>query len=316
MHFILPNTYSFWNQKTIHSFDSFSAAEPIERSQTTILDLMHSPFQGKRLSPFVTFPEDIQMGICSMQSSIWELIEKARDSDVDDATIATFRQVLVKQLDYWKTELDEFSTYDLGDPAAAEARSPRAVPDRYYWGLEDHAQPGWEDVVLARPGGILFDTTQLYHLLSIHIHSDVRNLCRLARHPDAAAAAAAIKWASTACARHALLHAAAILKANKADAYRFGGVVAEPLTLMALYVGALVVWAYARFGLGDCAGEHGAGPAWPELDAKWVEMWGWASMDGLPLCRCVAGELVKRFAVFLPAGLEGWGGYIAKVLRS
>lgn len=320
MHFNLTNTFSFWNQRSLEFFDRFSAGEPVERSQTTLFDLMHSPFGEKEMSPFVMFPEDIQIGICSMQSRIWEFVEQARDSDVDDTTVLTIRQLLVQQLDYWKRQLDGFSTYDMDDPTSVETRPARAVPDRYFWGLEDHSQPGWKNVVLARPNALIFDTTHLYHLFSIHIYTDVRNLCRLASNQDSEGdigqrrISAAIKWASTANARHALLHASSILQLNKRDAHAFGGVAAEPLTLMALYVGALVVWAYGRFGQTRCLEEHCGETPFPEVDGKWVETWGFASMDGLPLCRCVMDELVKRFARFVPGGPGGWAGHVGKLV--
>lgn len=108
MHFSLPTTYTFWNSCTLENFGQQLAAEPPERQTVSIFDLMRSPFTPRRPSLTTTdpdaiegmllFPEDIQLGLCSLQASIWEAVEKVRDSTVNEVTIATIRALVVQQV--------------------------------------------------------------------------------------------------------------------------------------------------------------------------------------------------------------------------
>jgi hypothetical protein len=93
MHFTLTVTYSLWSQKAIGSLELFKSAEPFDRSQTTIAGLSRSPLECKELSPFITFPEDVQVCICSLQSEIWEFVETSRSSGPDEEAIATKRNL-------------------------------------------------------------------------------------------------------------------------------------------------------------------------------------------------------------------------------
>lgn len=120
MYFSLPTTYTFCNSRTLENFDQQLTAKPPERETVSIFDLMRSPFTSRRPSPTTTgpnaiegmllFPEDIQLGLCSLQASIWEVVEKARDSTVNEATIATIKTLLVEQVNYWKSKLEAFSS--------------------------------------------------------------------------------------------------------------------------------------------------------------------------------------------------------------
>ena len=49
------------------------------------------------------------------------------------------------------------------------------IPMKYYYGVEDHSEAGWQEIVLNRPRSLLFDTAMLYHLFGLHIHANVRN---------------------------------------------------------------------------------------------------------------------------------------------
>jgi hypothetical protein len=94
----------------------------------------------------------------------------------------------------------------------------------------------------------------------------------------------------------------------------YGGVSAEPVSYMTLYVGALVVWAIVKFGQMECGTnlEHHNGRR--NVDNEWVKTGGKANLFGLPLCGCMVDSLVKRFAAFIPAGATGWGGDISKLI--
>lgn len=121
----------------------------------------------------------------------------------------------------------------------------------FYHGVENRNVPGWQNVVLSRPRSLIFDTTMLYHLLSIHIHTDIRNLCRIAnfqlqntvelRHRRLSASI----WATSTSSTAALTHAGKVLELARQEGGDLDGNTAEPMTHMTLYVGALVVWAWS-----------------------------------------------------------------------
>ncbi len=166
----------------------------------------------------VLLPKDIQLALCGLQQQIWDCLEKARELPHTTAFLITpekrsekeeevrdMREHLQQQLDWWKRELDLVALCDEDgqlvtlprsktatssmseeEKTAFETLNTQSPPYRpnmsfeSYAGLEDREQPNWKDVILSRPRALIFDTLHLYHLLSIHLHTDVASLDRLA----------------------------------------------------------------------------------------------------------------------------------------
>jgi hypothetical protein len=293
------------------------------------------------------FPDDVTTGLCALGARIWELssrssLDASTHAPTPPTALATARSSLLAQLNYWKSGLDHFSLYP--DPSAQPYPPPfhhpsqpipeRSLPDSFWHSLESHAVFDWPSVVRARPAAHHFDAVNLYHLLSLHVLADIRGLARLARgegtDTDGAegdvAAQKAREWAASASARHAVLHAAAVLRAYHSNASRGGDAHAgrEPGGLMALSVSALVVRSYITFSASAAAnppcpvqqgGKHALAA---EVDEQWAERGGWPGgevprLDGLPLCGCAREELVRRFGGWMAGDGEGWAGQVGRI---
>jgi hypothetical protein len=157
------------------------------------------------------------------------------------------------------------------------------LPLRYYYGFEDHSEPGWQSIVLARAKALLFDTLMQYHLFSLHLYADIRSLTQVAKDSiytpeqlaelnEARKEAGRRRRCLTAgsCGganmRRAVCEAVDVLAAHENLARRNSdGVVKEtidPVAYITLSVGALVIWGYCTFGMhacGVCCPSFGSG---------------------------------------------------------
>jgi hypothetical protein len=303
--------------------------------------------QAPLLDPSLMFPDDVTTGLCALGARIWELssrssLDASTHAPTPPTALATARSSLLAQLNYWKSALDQFSLYH--DPESQPYPPPfhhpaqpipeRSLPDSFWHGLESRSRFDWPSVVRARAAAQHFDAVNLYHLLSLHVLADVRGLARLARRGDAdtdgaegdVAAQKAREWAACESARRAVLHAAGVLRSYQADASRGGDARAgrEPGGLMALSVSALVVQSYITFSASAAAnppcpvqqgGKHALAA---EVDEQWAERGGWPGgevprLDGLPLCGCVMGEVVRGFGGWMAGDGDGWAGRVGGV---
>jgi hypothetical protein len=340
MFFTLPQTFSLHNAHGLHIFETRYSMEPTIRSQTTICDMIQdtaldsaAPIDGLMLA------EDIQLGICALQSRLWHL--SARMTDAPDLSNAIEQDSLRRRLESWKRLLIRIPTAEL-DSSESYSREIH-MATRYYYGREDHSQPGWQTVVCSRQRDLVFDATMLYHLVSLHLSGNIGNFNLLAletspgstnrffgdafREASQRREESTREWSQTSNSRRALCHAAAVLASyNNLPAVVKKTV--DPIIYVALSVGALVVWAYGRFStpmyceictpgsrvhfafaeLPDVEltqwGDIKTEPNLEKEKETWVEVGGGrVTLNDTKLCRCNLEYLVSKFHSCLP---DGW----------
>jgi hypothetical protein len=234
-------------------------------------------------------------------------------------------------LNSWKRLFDQTAIVDSEFSVQGKTN---IIPMKYYYGVEDHSKPGWQEIVLNRPMSLMFDTAMLYHLFGLHLHANIRLLGTLAATKKGCSVSAirdtneeredrAHHWTTAICSRQAIWHASSILAMHRS---RDGGLTAQgrivngsldPISLAAVAVGSLVVWAYCYFndkGCALCVPPHSISNGVELMDIltkndeseKWIEVGGWAAMNGHTLCRCNANTLAGLFQQCLPSGTNKW----------
>lgn len=335
LQFRLPCTFVIHNADGLHVCNYLLPREPAIRAELSILDLI----QDKQLDPSkpidgLMLVEDIQLGLCAMQAGIWQLSEDLRRSS--DSNNLSSRDLLRKKLDYWKTWLvripfKQTDTLNLSQGQQTEMR--------FYHGMEDHSEAGWEMTVFSRPKALFFDAVMLYHLLGIQLYADIRILQQLAKdyssgdtfcefgvpyqQQKSKREATIREWTQTRLAREALCHSSAVL-VTYSNLSGLENKTVDPIAFVALSIGALVIWAYCMFGVHECeiCAPQGRSVArvpsvaltlWSELvlpevlylgREKWVGSGGGrVLLVGTQLCGCNVEPLIARFHACLP---DGW----------
>ena len=339
LHFTLPSTFALWNAAGLNIFEIRYSIEPQSRSQTTICRIIREPaLESFARIDGLMLVEDIQLGICAMHSNIWQLLERMRDSPENEVSIAIERDSLKRRLEAWKHWLVQIPIQQMDH---IDFSQEQHLAMRYYYGIEDHSQPGWQWIVFNRPKNLIYDTLTLYHLLNLHLYADIRTLTQLAKDknlvdPTRVLGEKYLKaserregstraWVESTSMRRALCHATDILVSyNNIPSLENNQV--DPIAYVALSVGALVIWAYCMFsgkGCPDCISEgqvlpstgapiieltKWSGPRTSQIFEKdketWIEMGGYrGALTGLLLCRCNIGLLVAKFRACIR---DGW----------
>jgi hypothetical protein len=312
MHFSLTTTFALWSSKGLHKFKALTDGEPAEREEMSIFDLTRQTPDSNPITPSILLPEDIQLSLLSLQSRIWTFCSTATGPD---PALLPNHSALVSTLEFWKCKLD---TVNIQPVPQAQALIPHGViPERFYFGLEDHAKPGWHDVVLARPHTLIFDSTLLYHVLCLYLHANIRDLGLLFESTvsgplDAVRKNSVYAWTATKSSRVAVFHVNMILKAlqrrTTVDCNACIGTT-DPIAYLAVYIACLVLWGFENYNVfGTCDQVTCAGAPFPDVDWKWVQEGGCSSIAAVPLCPCVLHVLISRFMVFLPGGKDANGG--------
>jgi hypothetical protein len=195
--------------------------EPIKRSQTLILAMTSDPL-SEELILEILLPEDIQLYICAIYSEVWKCAELLFNGKRSNAL--TEKQEYVRnRLAFWKRKLDALQPSQPSSGAADLKEYTNNVPLRFYHGVEGLNTPNWEDMVANRPKTIHIETTMLYHLLNIYLHSPIRILQLFLSSTSTGQAFTpattkgqkqeyyARQWAGTSNARRAVWHAIRLL---------------------------------------------------------------------------------------------------------
>lgn len=261
----LPCTFASYNADGLLMCDFRLPTEPPERAELSILDFIQQ-VNSNPLKPIVTpvLAEDVQLGLCAMQESIWQMSEQLRYTS--NPNLEAPRIPIRKKLDHWKHLLAQIPFPESNTMTPSQEQLDMMD---YYYGMEDQTEPGWEIHVLSRPQNLLFDAIMLYHLLSINLHADTRTLRQLAADHSPSShdlrqqfgapyeqqkkdrESTAREWTHTRLAREALCHAAAIL-VTYSNLSGLENQTVDPIAYVALSAGALVVWIYCVFGEHDC----------------------------------------------------------------
>ncbi len=331
LHFTLPATFALWNANGLKIFENRYSIEPRGRSQTTIYRTICDPVsESSTLTDGLLLIEDIQLGICAIHSKVWYSRKKIQNYPDQDISNGIETGALQRQLDTWKYWINQ---NPIKHTDHIDFSREQHLAMRFYYGMEDHSDPGWQLIVFDRPKNLIFDTLMLYHLLSIHLFADVRMLTQLAKDDDPTNTVRGSgeiylkdkerrkrtirKWAESASVRQALCHATDLLASyNNLSGLEINSV--DPIAFVALSVGALVVWAFSMYGgkgCSDCVSENTNIPfiatsiveltnwsgrktsqVFDEDRKTWVEMGGCrVTISGLPLCRCHIGSLMANF---------------------
>lgn len=281
--------------------------------------------------------EDIQTCICAMQSTIW----KSCASNECQVGAVLQKDSLRRQLDNLKTQLDKMLSQFSEN---AEFGQEKYLPLRYYYGYEDHSQPGWQNIVVSRVKGLHFDTVMLYHLFSLELFAEVRTLTNLAKdrrlgtveeastvHRQAREQrlAATKLWGATPAARWSLCHAVDVLVAHQNIGHHDSSCLGltirtlDPIACIAVCVSALVVWAYCTLDIQGCevctpgsatvielTRWSASGPQYEKEKETWIEEGKGCrvQLQGIQLCSCNVDYLMALFQAYLP---EAWSDAIA-----
>jgi hypothetical protein len=297
--------------------------------QSTVLDDV-APIEGLMLA------EDIQLGICSLQSRIWHLSMR---SDTPDFNSAIELGHLRRRLESWKLLLTRIP---ISESDASRFSAEQHWATRYYYGMEDHSKAGWQNIVYCRQKTLVYDGTVLYHLSSLHLYFNARILSQLAKdlmtnnsneaygnmyqQAHQRRITFAREWVKKANSRRALCHAAAILASFNGLPVPLRRAI-DPIIYVAFSVGALVVWAYGSFASHHCEActpgirTRSAFSDLPEVELTrwsqieteptlqkekeaWIEVGGGlVTLIGMKVCRCNLNSLILRYYSCIP---EGW----------
>jgi regulator of replication initiation timing len=249
------------------------------------------------------FVEDIQMCMCVIVPEIRNLHKEP----VESVALSAFTKLKIK-LDGLKYRLDQMASQQ---PNVDSFGDEEQLPYRYYYGYEDPNQDGWQRSAIVRAKTLIFDALSFYHILCMHLYSDVSRMRQLAkdmRNDNTALNEQHRKaqdsrrhfvshWADTFKASAALHHASQILTLhqNLALDCEFEKRGLDAITFAGLRTAMLIVWAFCMFGHKPCfhCDSH------PDANNKI-----YAEIDGLQVCLCNTDELVQKFRGFCP---ERWG---------
>ncbi|RDL40952.1 uncharacterized protein BP5553_00931 [Venustampulla echinocandica] len=291
LHFTVPVTLAGWDAESLLALESRMAMEPRFRSEKSMSSLIRNATSHSSSSTDdLILVEDVQLCLSAMQGNIRHFWETSRAHNLDEAAEAA-RDSLKQRLDKLKSRLDQMSSQDTDSAKFGE--EPQ-LPMRYYYGYEDHSKPGWQRIVSQRPKALISDTLMLFHLLNLHLYSDVRTLSRVAKDRATANPPAlsehhqraqelridsARYWTTTAAARRTLSHAVHILLLHQSLTpiwdMRSGAL--DPISYVALSTSALLIWTFCNFN-----GPQNPGCPYPLMPAYGCPTT--SSMDILSLC--------------------------------
>jgi hypothetical protein len=326
---MMPYTFCTWNAPGLPALQSRMACEPIGRETRTMCDsiLYDVSTSDSGLETFTTDPvssfflvEDIQLAFCSIQEGIWTYREQQRNNSNNLMFGSPQHDILYQRLEFWKQKLDEVylihNTQDL-----------LSTPMRFYHGIEDFSTPEWSSIVSNRPRSIYFDTVMLYHLLSLHLHIDVKSLQLLAtqhvRNTNPEIEKGPLKeklkpWTQLPSARTAIWHATEVLARRSEWQSEQNMSILDPINHMTVTVAALATWGYSYLGSQNCAicdptfGSNGLPldlldpvTSGPTMNS-WIASGGPVAFGEFTLCRCNLYGIIEIFRKYMPSGSNSW----------
>jgi hypothetical protein len=313
----LPTTFATWNAHGIYVFFKRQPLDPVDRDEHNASKMIRNA-QNWMTSPLLI--EDVNLGLCGMQRSLWRYAELFHKGCTE-----VQHGPLRDSLNAWKSQLDKTSALLSSQTkevfGAQSSDEPLPYPLRAYLGAETPFESNYHVAITSRISSLIFDTTILYHLLSIHLYADIRSLNLLASvhaDPDSGRWPADLvteqearvrNWRSGSHVRRALWHAATILSLHQnSDAST--DKLPDPISHMAIAVSALVVWAFMFYETLACVPGMQSLHAGTELSSieygdeleRWVDVGGLVVIQGSPLCKCNLVELLQKFEGCLCSG--------------
>lgn len=298
--YTLPSTHAAWNAPGLHIWQHRYPEEPSNRSSEMLTSLFPDSTYISASQPFVLL-EDIHAGLCAIQVDIWR--HRNTIAINDDGMAGNTKRVLQARLDSWKLILDMTVIEDWSTTTAKNSlQIINFIPRKYYYGVEDHTQPNWIDLVTARVKSLYVDALLLHHVLSMNIHADMNGLRTLASsatrkanpqqsdltHSDVQHRAR--QWTHSQDSKESLWHACSILDMYRDEnsthsrrtrnplrptlsqlQHSQSGAL-DPIAHIAVAQAALVIWAYAVYNSFGCQFCYAQYPQAYPTDASVVDL--------------------------------------------
>ncbi|KAK6594795.1 hypothetical protein H4I96_10526 [Botrytis cinerea] len=269
LYFSIPDTIALWNAGGIHRWEARQMNEPKSRSYRSINVMLEGIALGG-----IEFPqnesmlEDIQICLWAMQSEILQLLKQGQPGMRNEISLSIQRQSLKRQMEALKRGFSNLSA-KLSCPNVFDQADQSPVC--YYYGLEDHDKPGWQDIVSRRINCFIFDTSILHNLMNLQVFTETQTIRMLAKdlalsdevrgvfgkiysEPHTRRVAAARAWTQEPSSRRALWHATEILLSHNAlnQTPSLANFIPEPISYIALASAALVIWTHCMYGQEAC----------------------------------------------------------------
>ncbi|KAG9236530.1 hypothetical protein BJ875DRAFT_222212 [Amylocarpus encephaloides] len=303
LHFPPPSSLGHWDADGLHVWESRIEGEPALREKTSILDMISNAASNPSAENGIVLIEDLQLLMYSMQAPLRRLHQEP----IPQIAFAS-SDSLKTQLDAIKIRLDQMTSQD-SDPT--RFGDEKFIPYRYYYGYESHIEANWQKAAITKAKTLLFDALSLYHLLGIHLYTDVALIRQLMKdlasdpkllnkrhkHAQELRRTLITTWGGSCAAKAALCHANSIVTLHKRLSLdpQFERRGLDPITYVALSTSVLIVWAFCIFGQSHCqicTVTNGG------LTSKtYIEI------DGIQVCVCRLNPLMEKFRSYLP---ERW----------
>jgi hypothetical protein len=303
LHFPPPCSYATWNSDGLDIWESRVTSEPPLREAISMAEMYNKALSNPGPGNPLVFVEDIQMCMCVIQPTIRRLHKEPVDS-----IAGAILNGLKMQLDGMKYKLDQMASQQ---PSLVSFGEEQYLPYRYYYGYEDQNKDGWQRPAVVRVKTLIFDALSLYHVLGMHLYSDVFKIRQLAKDLESHDMALSethrkaqdsrkdfvSNWANSYNSKAAIFHADQILNLHKSLAldpdFEKRGL--DSITYGGLRTAMLIVWAFCMFGRNLCQACDTSGNRVPSTD--------YIDIDGLQVCVCNTNNLVDKFRSFTP---ERW----------
>jgi hypothetical protein len=330
MRFVLPSTFALWNAQDLSVWKARQELEPMERTKIAIyrrlFNLSHLPIEGDSFSK-VLLPEDVQIGLLSIFSEIWQVGEKA-SYRISGGLYITLkeREYVTSQLNRWKQRLDAMSSQSSERKDSIEPETTDSIPITFYNGLQDDPiSQSLQFIRKNRFDSLIFDNVDLYHLFSLNSSCNLFQIRSLVAKENLNPLSTHEKnllddWACSESTRYSLWQCANVLRSTYS--YGVGNKKADPLAYVAFSSAASVMWAFVTHHTMDGCDQHTkefmkstSKPQYTELMAlhlaentdildQWLCSKTLAMLYGIPLCRCRRDDLMNLFRSRLPRETE------------
>lgn len=305
-----------WNASSLEDWQRAAAHQPPGRMEKTFAMMcLRALSESERCTLAFLLPEDLELGICALQSRLSEEAQEQHESlavqlkgaDDDRTHLSGYGQSWHVQLEVWRATLEYLRDRNTGFSSNTTERCNQ------------------------------FTATILYHASYLRIYVDFTLINRLIEGLDQTNYPPVLlrrfemqiqQWAKSRNARRALLHAAQILQLYAAEAPTFIALplILNPATTTCLFRASLVVWAFSRSTLScdlctalslqqdklpsspgcDLACELTATALLPAEVDQWLNDGGSVSVDGHLICACAMPMLVEKFKALTKSTAVGW----------
>ncbi|KAL7905064.1 hypothetical protein GGI35DRAFT_461735 [Trichoderma velutinum] len=323
----LPMTLALSNAYGPDEYSDRWAKEPPDREWSTIGCLIGS---YKDLSGFSLLIEDVVMGLSGTLRCIWGHTHDRRRFNLVDDDHSMLLQFLTR-LDCWKVQLDRMSV--LLKSSELNVQTSSFEEELFMHAYSITGKRGNIDekrLTIARIALLLFSANMLYHVLCLNLYADIRTInivttgtakFDLSMNSGRKSTKDAVKvpllqhWAYAEDGRASILHAVSILKAYEKALLTCGDLNRrlDPVAHIAISYSSAIVHAYIM-NSDSCIHNSIAEAVQPtELNLAnspglqhWIENGGFASVDGVFLCKCDLKEWSLRFTDCLLRGGHTW----------